>query len=235
MGRTIILSSLMLGAAACVVNADGDDCEYEETYSCYVEYTPGYGYARVCDWVIDPLVCIDFDDDDDSAYSGYRRRPSSSAGAAGEGGAGAAGSAGSSGEGGSAGSSAGEPRDDLECARDAQCGTGLCIDGSCFYGCAEDVDCGTGDSCLAVNDTLVCQVPETPVVECERSADCGFGQVCLNATCHDSCEETSDCNNELDRCVDAICVPDRRVVAECLLDRECPDGQVCIDATCQPR
>jgi hypothetical protein len=237
MRRTLMCSALLLVCGGCVVHADDSGCDGDdEVYDCYVEYRPGYGYQRVCD-VVDPLVCIELGDDDED---GPRPRPLSessagTSGQAGSSGAGGAGGSTSSGSGtaGAASGSADPDAFDFPCARDAQCGTGLCIEGECFYGCAADTDCGTADTCTAVGAVNVCQASDDPAISCTRSAECGFEQVCLNAACHDSCELTSDCNNELDRCVAGVCVPDRRVVAECLLDRECPSGQVCIDAACQ--
>jgi hypothetical protein len=97
----------------------------------------------------------------------------------------------------------------------------------------EDTDCGTADRCVLVDAVSVCQVADEPSVECTRSAECSNGQLCLNAACHETCTLTSDCSNELDRCLANVCVPDRRVVSECLLDRECAENQVCIDASCR--
>jgi hypothetical protein len=223
----------MLSAwTGCVVHTDGDyACDGPDTYQCYVEYDPLYGYQRVCDWAPDPVLCIDVGNSDDS--DPRHQRPAGV---------------------GSGDTSPGTPTPpaspppptrggtspsadptDLPCTHDGQCGTGLCIEGDCFYGCADDPSCGTGDFCGTVQATPVCQVNDNPAVDCKRSADCGFAQECLNATCHDTCTSTSDCSNDLDRCVAGLCVPDRRIVSECLLDRDCSAGEVCIDATCQVR
>jgi Dickkopf N-terminal cysteine-rich region len=225
MRRYLVLSGLFLGAAACVVHAD-DDCSGSEDYVCYLEYTPGYGYERVCEWTIDPVICVDLVDDDyESRPRRYRNSasyvdgPSSTPGEP---------------EPANAASEQPEPGSDIPCTRDGQCGTGVCLEGECFYGCEEDTDCGTGDACLLVSTASVCQVPAEPEVECTRSVECGNAQLCLNAACHDSCETTADCTNALDRCAGGVCVPDRSVVSECLLDRECGAGQ-CIDASCQDR
>lgn len=234
--RYLVLSLTMLSAPACVVHADGEDCSYDEEYACYLEYTPGYGYERVCEWTVDPLICVDLDEDDDEPrYTRYPRRGVSSGGA-------------TSSSGGTGGAVSGEEPStqeppipppgvgtEIECTRDGQCGTGLCSEGLCFYGCADVSECGTGDVCEAVEGVSICQAPLEPAVQCTRSAECGNTQVCLNAACHDSCQTTSDCSNALDRCLDSICVPDRSIVSECLLDRECAEGQVCIDASCQAR
>jgi Dickkopf-like protein len=238
MRRTLLLSALVLGWGGCVVSADGDyDCGSEESYDCYLEYSPGYGYSRVCDVVFEPVVCIDFSDDDDGSGSTRYRRSSSPDGAGGAAGGSSVGGrqGGAAGGGAGSGPDASEDGFDFPCERAAQCGTGLCIEGECFYGCEGDADCGTADRCVLVDTVSVCQLAEEPSVDCTRSAECQNGQVCLNAACHDSCTLTSDCSNELDRCVANLCVPDRRVVSECLLDRECADGQVCIDARCQGR
>jgi hypothetical protein len=224
--------------AACVVHADDDyDCGSRESFDCYLEYSPGYGYSRVCDLVIEPAVCIDFDPDEPPPPPRYRspsnggdtnvNPPTSGSGGSGAGGSGPYSSGGSGG--------AEVDEFDFPCERDAQCGTGLCIDGDCFYACEDDSGCGTADHCTLIDGTSVCQADEFPAeedVECTRSADCSYEQVCMNASCHDSCSVTSDCTNELDRCLAGVCVPDRRVVSECLLDRECPDGNACVDATC---
>lgn len=224
MWRARLLSALTLGFAGCVVHANGsDECGSSELFDCYLEYTPGYGYERVCELTFEPAICIDVDADDDDGVEGrsgsprYRRPPAASAPAAPP----------------PSDDSAADAGLDLACARDSQCGTGLCIEGECFYGCQADSDCGTADRCLAVAGTYVCSAEENPSVSCTRNAECGFEQVCLNAACHDSCSVTSDCTNELDRCVTGVCVPDRSVVSECLLDRECAAGEVCIDAACQ--
>ena len=189
MRRNFALSVLVLGAGACVVHANDDGCSNNEDYVCHLEYTPGYGYERVCEWTIDPLICVDLNDDsEDGRPTRYHR--SSSDGTS---------SAGSAGVAGSSGTSESPPRatapdvgTDVPCTRDGQCGTGLCIEGECFYGCSEDTDCGTGDVCALVSATPVCQAPAAPAVQCTRSADCGNGQLCLNAICHDSCVATED-------------------------------------------
>ncbi|HVZ36722.1 MAG TPA: hypothetical protein VG963_30040, partial [Polyangiaceae bacterium] len=69
MRRNFVLSVLMFGAAACGVHADDDGCSYDGDYVCYLEYTPGYGYERVCEWTVDPLICVDLGGD------GYDGRP----------------------------------------------------------------------------------------------------------------------------------------------------------------
>ena len=232
MRRNLVLSVLVLGAAACVVHADGDGCNYNDNYVCYLEYTPGYGYERVCDWTVDPLICVDLTDGSHGRSAPYSSRPS-----------GVSGSGTSSGSASSTSpptvqpprSSAPDVGTDIPCSRDGQCGTGLCVEGECFYGCLTDGDCGTGDICALVSSSSVCQAAAEPTVECTRTAECGNAQLCLNAVCHDSCVTTEDCKNPLDRCAGSICVPDRSVVSECLLDRECPNGKVCIDASCQAR
>jgi hypothetical protein len=241
MRRMLLWLVPLIAGTGCIVHTHGDgDCS-QETYDCYVEYTPGYGYQRVCDPAIDPVVCVDVGDDGSSGHYRPARSSSSSGGAAGSssssyGHAGSAGSAGSAGQeatGGMAGSGADGSALELPCTRDAQCGTGLCIGSQCFYGCSTDANCGTGDTCAQIESVSVCQANATPNVQCTRNAECGYQQVCLNAVCHDSCTVTTDCRNSLDRCVSDVCVPDRRIVSECLLDRDCDGGQVCVDATCQ--
>jgi hypothetical protein len=243
MRRTLALLGMLSAWTGCIVHTDGDyACDGPDTYQCYVEYDPLYGYSRVCDWAPDPALCVDIGGS--SGDSGARRQRTGSASSGDTSSSTPApptsvtpparGGAGSSGTGNSETSSSTDPTD-LPCTHDGQCGTGLCIGGDCFYGCADDSSCGTGDFCSVVQATPVCQVNDDPTVDCKRSADCSFGQECLNASCHDICSTTTDCSNDLDRCIAGLCVPDRRIVSECLLDRDCSAGEVCIDATCQVR
>jgi len=224
---------MLFAWTGCIVHTDGDyACDGPDTYQCYVEYDPVYGYSRVCEWAPDPTICIDLGGSSDS---GPRRQRAGSVSTADPSSPTSASGATPPTRGGSGSSSTSTDPTDLPCTHDGQCGTGLCIEGDCFYGCSEDQSCGTGDFCAPVQGTSVCQVNENPAVNCTRSADCSFGQECLNATCHDTCTTTTDCSNNLDRCVAGLCVPDRRVVSECLLDRDCNAGEVCIDAPCQVR
>src|SRR6476469_6371926 len=91
MRRNFVLSVLVLGAAACVVNTDDEGCSYDDDYVCCLEYTPGYGYERVCEWTVDPLICVDLVDDD-SGGRPTRYHRASSDGYSSSGSAGAAGS-----------------------------------------------------------------------------------------------------------------------------------------------
>lgn len=121
---------------------------------------------------------------------------------------------------------------DIACARDNQCGPGKCLDGECYYGCNSDEQCGSGDRCAVESGTRICWPDPNPPVSCTRSAQCDDGFACLNGSCRQSCTETEQCNNLLDRCASGVCVPDRRPLSECVLNSECADGFVCLDGAC---
>jgi Cys-rich repeat protein len=121
---------------------------------------------------------------------------------------------------------------DLACTRDSQCGPGKCITGECFYGCESDAQCGSGDRCAAETGTRICLPDLNQPVQCTRSAQCGPGALCLNGSCRQSCYQTEECSNLLDRCADGICQPDRRPLGVCVLNQECPAGFVCLDGSC---
>jgi hypothetical protein len=121
---------------------------------------------------------------------------------------------------------------EFPCQRDSQCGPGKCTDGQCYYGCQSDEQCGSGDRCSVESGLRICLPDPNPVVQCTRTAQCGDGAVCLNGLCRQSCTETEQCNNGLDRCAAGICQPDRRPLAECVLSSECRAGFVCLDGSC---
>jgi hypothetical protein len=56
--------------------------------------------------------------------------------------------------------------------------------------------------------------------------------LCLNGSCRQTCSETEQCSNLLDRCASGVCQPDRRPLGECVLNEECPAGSVCLDGSC---
>lgn len=121
---------------------------------------------------------------------------------------------------------------EIACTRDSQCGPGKCIDGECFYGCQSDAQCGSGDRCSVESGTRICLPDPNPPVQCTRTAQCASGSLCLNGSCRQSCSETEQCSNLLDRCASGICQPDRRPLGQCVLNEECPVGSVCLDGAC---
>ena len=121
---------------------------------------------------------------------------------------------------------------DIACTRDSQCGPGKCSGGECFYGCQSDAQCGSGDRCSVESGTRICLPDPNPPVECTRSAQCASGSVCLNGSCRQTCSETEECSNLLDRCASGVCQPDRRPLGQCVLNEECPAGSVCLDGSC---
>jgi hypothetical protein len=47
-----------------------------------------------------------------------------------------------------------------------------------------------------------------------------------------SCTETEQCTNLVDRCASGVCQPDRRPLGQCVLTSECAEGFVCLDGAC---
>jgi len=121
---------------------------------------------------------------------------------------------------------------DFPCERDSQCGPGKCLEGACYYGCQADSQCGSGDRCAVESGTRICRPDPNPPVTCTRSAQCTEQAVCLNGSCRQTCVETEECSNLLDRCAAGICQPDRRPLGQCVLNSECGAGNVCLDGSC---
>ncbi|HEU4581901.1 MAG TPA: dickkopf-related protein [Polyangiaceae bacterium] len=121
---------------------------------------------------------------------------------------------------------------DEKCVRDSQCGPGKCREGACYYGCQSDSQCGSGDRCAVEQGTRICLPDPNPPVTCTRSAQCSDGRVCLNGTCMQSCTQTEQCTNLVDRCASGVCQPDRRPLGQCVLSSECAEGFVCLDGAC---
>lgn len=121
---------------------------------------------------------------------------------------------------------------EIACTRDSQCGPGKCIGGECFYGCQSDAQCGSGDRCSVESGTRICLPDPNPPVQCTRTAQCASGMLCLNGSCRQTCNETEQCSNLLDRCASGVCQPDRRPLGQCVLNEECPAGSVCLDGSC---
>jgi hypothetical protein len=48
----------------------------------------------------------------------------------------------------------------------------------------------------------------------------------------ESCTETEQCTNLVDRCASGVCQPDRRPLGQCVLSSECAHGFVCLDGAC---
>jgi Cys-rich repeat protein len=106
------------------------------------------------------------------------------------------------------------------------------MEGDCYYGCQSDLQCGSGDRCAVEQGTRICLPDPNPPVTCTRSAQCSAGHVCLNGTCLQSCTETEQCKNLVDRCASGVCQPDRRPLGQCVLTSECAAGFVCLDGAC---
>ena len=121
---------------------------------------------------------------------------------------------------------------EIACTRDSQCGPGKCMGGECFYGCQSDAQCGSGDRCSVESGTRICLPDPNPPVQGTRTAQCASDMLCLNGSCRQTCAETEQCNNLLDRCASGVCQPDRRPLGQCVLNEECPAGSVCLDGAC---
>ncbi len=98
-----------------------------------------------------------------------------------------------------------------ECAEDADCGDGHCVDEICVE-CAEDAHCEDGGVCDEENEC----------VECVEDAHCPEG-VCDEEECVE-CVEDADC-------AEGACNDDSECV-ECVEDAHCDDGEVCVDDQC---
>ncbi len=78
-----------------------------------------------------------------------------------------------------AGVAAAEPCvDSMDCADDAQCVDGVCVDAAPVPECVTDTDCPQDGPCL----DGVCQ-NDGPVAECYQDDECAQGQVCFKYTC----------------------------------------------------
>jgi hypothetical protein len=219
----------LVSLAACKWNDGGqhDSCQVSRR-ECQVRYSPGSGYGRFCGTSVVPCA-------PDPMQSGMPNQ-----GSAGE----------ESGQGGLSSipespSETGGDRGvaplpdperysafDFPCERDSQCGPGKCLDGDCYYGCQSDSQCGSGDRCAVESGTRICRPDPNPPVLCTRTAQCNGAAVCLNGSCRQTCTETEQCDNLLDRCAGGICQPDRRPLGQCVLNEECADGLVCLDGSC---
>ena len=223
----LVAAVALVSSASCKWQDTGDQEGCQTTRrECQVRYSPGSGYGRFCGTSVEPCV------------PGFAAAPNQPASEPSQGGLG-----GST----EAPSSEGPPVDlgaaplptperysafDFPCERDSQCGPGKCLQGDCYYGCQSDLQCGSGDRCAVESGTRICRPDPNPVVLCTRTAQCSGAAVCLNGSCRQTCTETEQCDNLLDRCAGGLCQPDRRPLGQCVLNEECGDGLVCLDGLC---
>lgn len=219
----------LLASGACEFAQDhgGNSCSNTRR-ECHLSYSAAYGYQRYCSNTMTPCtpeVSVAPNRPATSVDAGPRSSPSSNTGAGG---------AARASEPGPAPLPEGERYSafDEPCVRDSQCGPGKCAEGECFYGCQSDSQCGTGDRCAVEQGTRICLPDPNPPVACTRTAQCAAGHVCLNGTCMQSCTETEQCTNLVDRCASGVCQPDRRPLGQCVLSSECAAGFVCLDGAC---
>jgi len=231
---------IIIGAGALLATGS---CEFAQDHErntcsntrreCHLSYSAAYGYQRYCSSIAspcDPPESVQSNRPATAVDAGTRPNASANAGAA----ANAAGSGARAPGPGAAPLPEGRRYSafDQPCERDSQCGPGKCIEGDCYYGCQSDSQCGSGDRCAAEQGTRICLPDPNPPVTCTRSAQCSAGHVCLNGTCMQSCTETEQCANLVDRCASGVCQPDRRPLGQCVLTSECAAGLVCLDGAC---
>jgi len=205
-------------------NGDQDSCQVSRR-ECQVRYSPGSGYGRFCGTSVVPCA------PEQSAQPNSPGEPS------GQGGLAAIPETPSEAPEGDRGAAPLPTEErysafDFPCERDSQCGPGKCLEGDCYYGCQSDLQCGSGDRCAVESGTRICRPDPNPAVLCTRTAQCSAAAVCLNGSCRQTCTQTEDCDNLLDRCAGGICQPDRRPLGQCVLNEECGDGNVCLDGSC---
>ena len=223
----IIGAGALLASGACEFAKDHERNYCSNTRrECHLSYSAAYGYQRYCSSIAspcDPQLSVQPNRPSTAidAGTGPRAKPATSGGARAP-------------EPGPAPLPEGQRYSafDEPCERDSQCGPGKCSDGDCYYGCQSDSQCGTGDRCAVEQGTRICLPDPNPPVACTRSAQCDAGHVCLNGTCMQSCTETEQCTNLVDRCASGVCQPDRRPLGQCVLTSECAAGFVCLDGAC---
>jgi len=205
-------------------NGDQDSCSVSRR-ECQVRYTPGSGYGRFCGTSVEPCAPEQITAPSQASAGEPAGQGSASPEAPSEAPAGDRGAA-----------PLPTPERysafDFPCERDSQCGPGKCLQGDCYYGCQSDLQCGSGDRCAVESGTRICRPDPNPAVLCTRTAQCSGAAVCLNGSCRQTCTETEQCDNLLDRCAGGICQPDRRPLGQCVLNEECGDGLVCLDGSC---
>lgn len=223
----IIGVGALLASGSCEFAKDheSDTCSNTRR-ECHLSYSAVSGYQRYCSSIASPC---------DSQLSVQPNRPAAAVDAGTPPRASAATSSGArASEPGAAPLPEGQRYSafDQPCERDSQCGPGKCSEGDCYYGCQSDAQCGSGDRCAVEQGTRICLPDPNPPVACTRSAQCSAGHVCLNGTCMQSCTETEQCTNLVDRCASGVCQPDRRPLGQCVLTSECAAGFVCLDGAC---
>ena len=227
----IIGAGALLASGSCKFDPNhGDNYCSDMRRECHLSYSAAYGYQRYCSTAAspcDPQASVQSNRPAPAVDAGTRPNAKATSNAAGSGPARAP-------QPGAAPLPEGQRYSafDQPCERDSQCGPGKCIAGDCYYGCQSDSQCGTGDRCAVEQGTRICQPDPNPPVACTRSAQCSAEHVCLNGTCMQSCTETEQCANLVDRCASGVCQPDRRPLGQCVLTSECAAGFVCLDGAC---
>jgi hypothetical protein len=237
--KNVLLSALVLGGVACVVHAEDDVCGYDEHYSCYLEYTPYFGYERVCEWVADPVLCID----EAEGTSRYRRPSGASDGSGSDEGSPYPEPAEHEPEGPHAGGphaggphagepDAGPPDTQLPAAEEPDAGAPDAEEPQAEQPQAEqpaeqEPNCPSGCGTSSPGD-------EHAEPGCLRNSQCGTG-LCVEGQCLYSCETGADCGTG-DACLEVtgtlVCCEPETPELECTRSAECGSGEVCLNAVC---
>jgi Cys-rich repeat protein len=224
----IVGVSALLASGSCELANDHESSYCSDTHrECHLSYSTLYGYQRYCSSIASPCAPqLSVQPSQPAATVDAGTRPSAKPAQSG--------SAARAPEPGAAPLPEGQRYSafDESCERDSQCGPGKCDAGDCYYGCQSDAQCGSGDRCAVEQGDRICLPDPNPPVACTRSAQCSAGHVCLNGTCMQSCTETEQCANVVDRCASGVCQPDRRPLGQCVLSSECAAGFVCLDGAC---
>ena len=118
---------------------------------------------------------------------------------------------------------------ELDCALDGDASGRVCEDGVCgFAACTIDAQCGTR---LCIGGTCA------PRVTCLNDGQCDDGALCVDNACRPACVADADCGVSLGGFGLNTCV-DGRCLARCLNDATCIgggicEGNICITEQCQ--
>ena len=116
-----------------------------------------------------------------------------------------------------------------DCASNADCDSGLCVNDTCLAECGDEGDCREGYSCVHGGSGRVCAPPALGFHglgdACVGAADCGGDLTCLEVSteghqCTETCTSVLNCGTGAE-CVGGLC---RRI---CVGDSDCQGDQVC--------
>ncbi len=120
-----------------------------------------------------------------------------------------------------------------DCANDADCAAGTCVNDLCLAVCHNDGDCRDGYSCVHTDGDRACAPPALGYHAlgdgCLGDADCVDGLTCLEISdgarqCTETCTSVLNCGTGAE-CIANLC---RRA---CARDEDCHGDQVCASST----